>query len=100
MACGITPPMTRTVQCVLLKCEAPGLDRPPFPGPRGQRIFETVSKEAWQRWVAHQTMLINEYRLSAVDPKARKLLEGHQDKFLFGEGSAPPPDFKDPNAAG
>lgn len=90
----------RTVHCAHLKCEAPGLDRPPFPGPRGQRIFETVSKEAWKLWVAHQTMLINEYRLSAVDPKARKLLESHQDKFLFGEGSAPPPDFKAPSAAG
>ncbi|MGH8310501.1 MAG: oxidative damage protection protein, partial [Steroidobacteraceae bacterium] len=54
--------MTRMVQCVLLKTEAPGLDRPPYPGPLGQRIFENVSRQAWAQWINHQTMLINEYR--------------------------------------
>ncbi|HLQ38035.1 MAG TPA: oxidative damage protection protein, partial [Planctomycetota bacterium] len=68
--------MTRTVQCVLLKHEAPGLERVPYPGPLGQRIFEQVSREAWSRWVKHQVMLINENRLSPVEPKARKFLEG------------------------
>ena len=89
--------MTRTVHCVLLKKEAPGLDRPTYPGPLGQRVFAEVSKEAWARWVKHQTMLINEYRLSPVDPKARKLLEGEMEKFFFGEGSATPQDFKQPD---
>lgn len=88
--------MTRTVHCVLLKKEAPGLDRPTYPGPLGQRVFAEVSKEAWARWVKHQTMLINEYRLTPVDPKARKLLEGEMEKFFFGEGSATPQDFKQP----
>ena len=78
--------MTRTGQCVLLKKEAPGLDRAPYPGALGQRIFESVSKEAWQRWVGHQTMLLNEYRLSPIDPKARKFLEEEMEKFLFSNG--------------
>ena len=89
--------MTRTVHCVLLKKEAPGLDRPTYPGPLDQRVFAEVSKEAWARWVKHQTMLINEYRLTPVDPKARKLLEGEMEKFFFGEGSATPQDFKQPD---
>jgi Fe-S cluster biosynthesis and repair protein YggX len=86
--------MTRTVNCVRLAQEAEGLDRPPYPGPLGKRIYENVSKQAWQDWLRHQTMLINEYRLSPVDPKARKFLEGEMEKFFFGEGSTPPPEFK------
>ncbi len=85
--------MTRNVQCVVLKREAPGLDRVPYPGPLGQRIFENVSKEAWGQWVKHQVMLMNEYRLTPVDPKARKFLEGEMEKFFFGAGSAKPGEF-------
>jgi Fe-S cluster biosynthesis and repair protein YggX len=88
--------MSRTVHCVLLKREAAGLDRPPYPGPLGQRIFEQVSKEAWAGWVRHQTMLINEYRLTPVDPKARKFLEGEMEKYFFGAGSEKPADFTVP----
>ena len=90
--------MTRTVQCVILKREAPGLERVPYPGPLGQRIFEQVSREGWSRWVKHQVMLINENRLSPVEPKARKFLEGEMEKFFFGAGSERPPDFKPPEA--
>jgi len=90
--------MTRTVQCILLKQEAPGLDRVPYPGPLGQRIFEQVSREGWSRWVKHQVMLINENRLSPVEPKARRFLEGEMEKFFFGAGSERPPDFKPPEA--
>ncbi len=90
--------MTRTVQCVLLKSEAEGLARPPYPGELGQRIYENVSKEGWQRWVKHQTMLINEYRLSAIDPKARRFLVTEMEKFLFGEGSAKPDAFVAPES--
>jgi Fe-S cluster biosynthesis and repair protein YggX len=90
--------MTRTVQCVLLKREAPGLDRVPYPGALGQRIFNEVSKEAWAGWVRHQTMLLNEYRLTPVDPKARKFLEGEMEKYLFGAGSEKPAEFKAPEA--
>lgn len=90
--------MTRKVQCVLLKQEADGLDRPTYPGELGKRIFENVSKEAWGRWVRHQVMLMNEYRLSPVDPKARKLLETEMEKFFFGSGSEKPAEFVAPKA--
>ena len=86
--------MARMVNCVKLKKEAEGLDRPTYPGDLGKRIFENVSKEAWQQWIRQQTMLINEYRLSPVDPKARKFLEEQMDKFFFGDGSVTPPDYK------
>ncbi len=80
--------MTRMVNCVILKKEAEGLDRPTYPGELGKRIFENVSKEAWQQWLRHQTMLINEYRLSPIDPKARQFLEEEMEKFFFGEGAS------------
>ncbi|MEW8322870.1 MAG: oxidative damage protection protein [Candidatus Thiodiazotropha taylori] len=86
--------MSRTVECVKLKREAEGLDRQPYPGDLGLRIFENVSKEAWQEWLRHQTMLINENRLSPVDPKARKFLEEQMEQFFFGEGSELPQDYK------
>ena len=86
--------MSRTVQCVVLKQQAPGLDRAPYPGPLGQRVFENVSREGWSRWVSHQTTLINEFRLTPVDPKNRKFLEGEMEKFFFGTGSVRPPDYK------
>ncbi len=90
--------MTRTVHCVLLKREAPGLTRLTYPGPLGQRIFAEVSQEAWAGWVRHQTMLINEYRLTPVDPKARKFLEGEMEKYFFGTGSEKPKEFQTPEA--
>lgn len=88
--------MSRTVQCVFLKREAPGLDRPPYPGELGKRIFENVSKEAWAGWLKHQTMLINEYRLTPIEPKARKFLESEMEKFFFGAGSKAPEGFQPP----
>lgn len=85
--------MSRTVNCVLLGVESEGLDRPTYPGDLGQRVFENVSKVAWQRWLGHQTMLINEYRLTPIEPKAREFLEQEMEKFFFGGGSEKPPDF-------
>ena len=85
--------MTRMVKCVLLGVEAEGLDYAPYPGELGQRIFEQVSKQAWQQWVTHQTMLINENRLTPIEPAARKFLEEEMEKFLFAGGSAPPEQF-------
>jgi len=76
--------MPRTVQCVVLGREAEGLDYVPYPGPLGQRIYASVSKEGWQQWVEFQTKLINEYRLTPIDPQARKLLVAEMEKFLFG----------------
>jgi len=88
--------MSRIVQCVVLKREAPGLDRPTYPGELGKRIWENVSKEAWQQWINHQTMLINEYRLTPIEPKARKFLEAEMEKFFFGKGSDAPEGFNAP----
>ena len=85
--------MARMVNCVKLGKEAEGLAFPTYPGDLGKRIYENVSKEAWAQWIKHQTMLINEYRLSPMDPKARKYLEGEMDKFFFGEGSKAPEGF-------
>lgn len=90
--------MSRMVQCVVLKREAEGLDRPTYPGPLGQRIFANVSKEVWQRWTRHQIMLINEYRLVPIEPKARKFLEAEMEKFFFGTGSEQPADYVAPKA--
>jgi len=89
--------MSRSVQCVVLKKEAEGLDAAPYPGELGQKIWANVSKEGWRRWLAHQTMLINEYRLSPIEPKARKFLAAEMDKFFFGEGSTKPADYAPPS---
>jgi Fe-S cluster biosynthesis and repair protein YggX len=88
--------MTRTVQCIKLNQEAEGLDRQPYPGELGKKIFENVSKEAWQQWLAHQTMLINENRLSPIEPKARKFLEEQMEKYFFGEGAEMPEGYVPP----
>ena len=85
--------MSRTVKCVLLGVEAEGLDYAPYPGELGQRIYENVSRQAWQQWLAHQTMLINEYRLTPIEPRARKFLEEEMEKFFFGDGSTTPEGF-------
>jgi Fe-S cluster biosynthesis and repair protein YggX len=86
--------MSAMVNCVKMKRELEGLDKPPYPGDLGQRVFENVSKEGWAEWLKHQTMLLNEYRLSPIDPKARKFLEEQMDKFFFGDGGETPPEFK------
>jgi Fe-S cluster biosynthesis and repair protein YggX len=85
--------MARTVFCVLLKREAEGLDYLTFPGELGKRIYAAVSKEAWAQWLAHQTMLINENRLTPIEPKARAFLVKEMEKFFFGEGSEKPKEF-------
>jgi Fe-S cluster biosynthesis and repair protein YggX len=88
--------MTRTVQCRKYGEELEGLDRPPFPGPRGQDIYDNISKKAWEAWQAHQTLLINEKHLSLMDPETRKYLQGEMDKFFANqdvdqaEGYVPP----------
>ena len=92
--------MTRTVQCVVLKREAEGLDTVPYPGPLGQRIFENVSKEGWQRWLERLTMILNENRLSTADPRAVEIIEEHMTGFLFEEGEKGglPEGFRPPGA--
>jgi Fe-S cluster biosynthesis and repair protein YggX len=75
--------VTRLVSCVKLGKETEGLDEPPFPGPKGQEIFEKISKQAWKDWLSRQTMLINENKLASYDPKARAYLTEERNKFLF-----------------
>ena len=89
--------MPNTVHCVKLDKDAEGLDRAPYPGDLGQRILENVSREAWQLWLQHQTMLINENRLVPIEPKAREFLVGEMEKFFFGEGSDVPQGFVAPD---
>jgi Fe-S cluster biosynthesis and repair protein YggX len=90
--------MSRTVYCRKYQSELEGLDAPPYPGPKGQELFETVSRRAWEEWQGHQTMLINEKGLNLMDPGARKYLQQEMDKFLSGEefdqaeGYVPPGD--------
>ena len=90
--------MPRTVHCAYLGREAPGLERIPYPGDLGKRIFENISAEAWQAWLRHQTMLMNEYRLTPIEPKARKFLVEEMEKFLFGKGSQAPEGYVAPDA--
>lgn len=86
--------MTRMVNCIKLKKEAEGLERLTYPGELGKRIFDNVSKAAWGDWVRHQTMLLNEYRLTPVNPKDRKFLEEEMEKFFFGDGPSKVDNFK------
>lgn len=88
--------MTRMVQCKKLNQELPGLARPPYPGELGKKIFENISQQAWQSWLKQQTMLINEYRLSLIDPKAQTFLKEEMEKFLFGSGGQMPEGYVPP----
>ena len=92
--------MPRTVRCVVLGRDAEGLDYAPYPGELGKRIWREVSKEGWQRWVEHQTMLMNEYRLTPIDPKHRQFLAQEMEKFLFGGGGATPEGYVPPPTGG
>ncbi len=85
--------MARMVNCIKLGKEAEGLDMLTYPGELGQKIFDSISKEAWQSWVNHQTMLMNEYRLSPINPKDRKFLEEEMEKFLLGDGPSAVDNF-------
>ena len=85
--------MTRKVHCQALNEELDGLAFQPYPGELGKRIFENISQQAWQKWLAHQTMLINENRLSPINPEHRKYLEGEMEKFFFGGGSEAPEGY-------
>ncbi len=79
--------MSRIIQCVKLGREAEGLDFAPLPGELGKKLYNQVSKEAWAAWIKHQTMLINENRLSLADPSARKYLQQQLENYFFGSGA-------------
>ncbi|KTD21576.1 oxidative damage protection protein [Legionella londiniensis] len=85
--------MARTVFCAKLQREAEGMEKAPFPGELGEKIYQNISKQAWKMWLDHQTMLINEYRLSLLDPKARQFLQEEMQKYFFGEGSNKPAGY-------
>jgi Fe-S cluster biosynthesis and repair protein YggX len=86
--------MARMVQCAKLGREAEGLDRPPLKGELGQKIFDSISKEAWRMWLEHSKMLINEYRLDLTSEQGQKLWMEELEKYFFGPGSQLPPDFQ------
>jgi len=88
--------MARIIQCIKLGKEAEGLDFPPVPGELGRRIYESVSKEAWQQWQRHQTMLLNENRLSLADARARKYLQAQMEQYFFGDGADMPTGYTPP----
>ncbi len=87
--------MSTLIHCKKLNQSLPALDAPPFPGPLGVKIHQQISQEAWNQWLSHQTMLINEYRLALIDPKARTFLQEEMEKYFFGEGSARPAGFSE-----
>ena len=89
--------MARLVNCRLLKKEHPGLEFPPCPGPDGQSIYDSLSNEAWLKWVAHQTTLINEKRLNMMDENARKYLSEQRNRFFNGEDVDQAEGFVAPN---
>lgn len=92
--------MSRTIHCAKLGADAEGLDFAPWPGPLGQRLYAEISKPAWQQWLAHQTMLINENRLNPLDPESRRFLAAEMETFLFGGSAvAPPPGYVAPPSA-
>jgi Fe-S cluster biosynthesis and repair protein YggX len=82
--------MPRMVNCVKLGRELPGLDKPPFPGPLGQRIYEHISKQAYDMWPAQSTLIINHYGLNMADPEARKILREQMEEFFFGSEAKMP----------
>ncbi|MEA3405840.1 MAG: oxidative damage protection protein [Pseudomonadota bacterium] len=84
--------MSRMVNCLKMGEEMEGLDFAPFPGELGQKVYDNISKEAWKQWLAQQTILINEYRLSSLDPKARSFLQEEMQKFLFNDEDIDMPD--------
>jgi Fe-S cluster biosynthesis and repair protein YggX len=90
--------MTRMVRCIKLGVESEGLDHLPYPGELGKRIFENVSKLAWQQWLRQQTMLINEYRLTPFEPRARQFLEEQMAQFFFRDGAALSEGYVPPKA--
>lgn len=92
--------MARMVNCAKFGREMPGLERPPVPGPLGQRIFNEVSEEAWQMWQQQQTILINHYGLNLADPATRKLLMQQMDEFFFGENARMPEGWAAPAGKG
>jgi Fe-S cluster biosynthesis and repair protein YggX len=92
--------MARMVKCVKLGRELPGLDKPPFPGELGKRIYENISKQAYDMWPAQSTLIINHYGLNMADPEARKLLREQMEEFFFGKDAKMPEGWVPETEAG
>lgn len=90
--------MARTVHCVKLGKEMPGLEKPPFKGELGQRVFDTVSQQAWRMWLEHSKMLINEYRLDLTSEQGQKIWMTELERYFYGDGAELPPDYVAPKA--
>ena len=106
-SCGPPPapsepskPGTRMVHCVKFGREMPGLDRVPWKGELGTRVYESVSRDAWKLWIEHSKMVMNEYRLNPLDPNSQKIMEEQMEQFFFGEGSKLPEGYVAPKAKG
>jgi Fe-S cluster biosynthesis and repair protein YggX len=91
--------MPRLVYCVKFQRELPGLDKPPFPGKLGQRIYEQISKQAYDMWPAQQVLIINHYGLNMADPESRRILREQMEEFFFGAEAAMPSGWS-PETAG
>ena len=91
-----SPQSVRMVKCVKLGREMPGLDRIPWRGELGKRVYDNVSKEAWGMWVEHSKMLMNEFRLNPLDPNSQRIMEDQMEMFFFGEGAKLPDNFVPP----
>ena len=94
------PPGTRMVHCVKFDKDLPGLDRVPWKGELGKRVYENVSKDAWKRGVEYSKMVMNEYRLNPLDPNSQKIMEEQMEQFFFGEGAKLPEGYVPPKAKG
>jgi len=81
---------------VKLQKELPGLDEPPWAGELGQRIYDNVSEQAWEMWLDHLRMMMNEYRLNPATAEAQEIIAQQMEKFFFGEGAALPPGYVPP----
>jgi len=93
-------PGTRMVHCVKFGRELPGLERAPWKGELGKRVYENVSKDAWKLWLEHSKMIMNEYRLNPLDPNSQKIMEEQMEQFFFGEGAKLPEGYVPPKAKG
>jgi Fe-S cluster biosynthesis and repair protein YggX len=93
-------PGGRMVHCVKFGKDLPGLDRVPWKGEIGKRVYENVSKDAWKLWLEHSKMVMNEYRLNPLDPNSMKIMEEQMEQFFFGEGAKLPEGYVAPKAKG
>jgi Fe-S cluster biosynthesis and repair protein YggX len=90
--------MSRMVHCAKLQRELPGMTYKPFQSELGQRIYDTISQEAWKMWLEHSKMIVNEYRLDLTSKRAHEILQEQCEQYFFGEGAAVPPDYVPPAA--